>query len=121
MSAGSQPGGPPNTSQPGQPAERTILAWNRTALASVGLAAVMVRVVSSAFPVAGAVAVGALLGAAGILGGMASLRRAARLRHLGTRAGALSPRIASLVMAAAVVVGLTACAIGIVKDGLFVV
>ncbi len=120
MSGGPPRGGPPNASEPGLPAERTILAWNRTALASAGLAAVMVRVVSSAFPFAGAVAVGVLLGVAGVLGGVACLRRAARLRHLGTGAGALSPRVAAVVMAAAVVAGLTACAIGIVKDGLFV-
>jgi len=110
-----------STNEPGLPAERTILAWNRTALASVGLAALMVRVVSSAFPIAGAVAVGVLLVAAGSLGGLACLRRAARLHHLGIRAGALSPRVAAVIMGAAVVTGLTACAIGIVQDGLFVV
>jgi uncharacterized membrane protein YidH (DUF202 family) len=118
---GPRRGGTPSASAPGQPAERTILAWNRTALASVGLAAVMVRVVSSAFPLAGAIAVSVLLGTAGAVGGMACLRRAARLRQLGTRAGALSPRIAAFVVAAAVVAGLTACAIAIVKDGMFVV
>jgi uncharacterized membrane protein YidH (DUF202 family) len=110
-----------STNEPGLPAERTVLAWNRTALASVGLAALMVRVVSSAFPILGAVVVGILLVAAGMFGGMVCLRRAARLRHLGTRAGPLPPRVAAVVMAAAVVTGLTACAIGIVKDGLFVV
>ncbi len=109
------------TNEPGLPAERTVLAWNRTALASVGLAALMIRVVSSAFPIAGAVAVGILLALAGSVGGLVCLQRSARLRHLGTAAGALSPRVAAVVMAAAVVVGLTACAIGIVKDGLFVV
>lgn len=110
-----------STNEPGLPAERTVLAWNRTALASAGLAALMVRVVSSAFPIAGAAAVGVLLAVVGSFGGWVCLRRAARLRHLGTRAGALSPRVAAAVMAAAVVTGLTACAIGIVKDGLFVV
>jgi hypothetical protein len=98
-----------------------VLAWNRTALASVGLAALMIRVVSSAFPFAGAVAVGVLLGAAGSVGGLACLGRAARLRRLGTRAGSLPPRLAGLIVAAAAIVGLTACAISIVKDGLFVV
>jgi uncharacterized membrane protein YidH (DUF202 family) len=106
--------------EPGLPAERTILAWNRTALASVGLAGLMIRVVSSAFPVAGAVAVGILLGVAGAVGGLVCLRRAQHLHDLGMQAGALTPRVAAAVMAAAVVTGATACAIGIVKDGLFV-
>ena len=109
------------TLEPGLPAERTILAWNRTALASAGLAALMIRVVSSAFPIVGAIAVGLLLGLAGALGGFACVRRAARLRQLGTGAGALTPRTAGVVVTAAVVTGLTACAIGIVQDGLFVV
>jgi uncharacterized membrane protein YidH (DUF202 family) len=112
---------PRGVPEPGFAAERTVLAWNRTALASVGLAALMVRVVSSAFPFAGAVSVGVLLAAAGLLGGWACLRRAASLRRLGPRAGSLPPRVAALVVAAAVVVGVTACAISIVEDGLFVV
>jgi hypothetical protein len=58
---------------------------------------------------------------AGSAGGWVCLRRAARLRHLGTRAGALSPSVAAVVMTAAVITGLTACAISMVKDGLFVV
>lgn len=110
-----------SVNEPGLPAERTVLAWNRTALASAGLAALMVRVVSSAFPIAGAVVVGIVLGLAGAVGGLVCLRRAARLHHLGIRAGALSPRVAAVIMVAAVVTGLTACAIGIVKDGLFVI
>lgn len=110
-----------STDDRGLAAERTVLAWNRTALASVALAALMVRVVSSAFPVVGAVAVGVLLALAGAVGGFVCLRRASRLRHLGTRAGVLPPRVAGLVVGAVVVTGLVAVAIGIVKDGLLVV
>jgi uncharacterized membrane protein YidH (DUF202 family) len=110
-----------STNEPGLAAERTVLAWHRTAIASAGLAALMIRVVSSAFPIAGAVAVGIVLGLAGAGGGLICLRRATHLRHHGLAAGVLTPRVAAAIVAAAVVTGLTACAIGIAKDGLFVV
>lgn len=110
-----------NRPEAGLQAERTVLAWHRTALASAGLAALMVRVVSRAFPFAGAVAVGVVLGLVGALGGFVCLQRAADLRHRGLAAGALTPRVAAAIMVAAVVTGLAACAIGIVQDGLFVI
>jgi uncharacterized membrane protein YidH (DUF202 family) len=104
----------------GLAAERTVLAWQRTALASVVLAGAMIRVATRAFPFFGAVAVGVVLGLAGVAGGFVCLRRAGRLRRLGTGAGPLAPRVAAAIVAVAVVTGLAACGIALVKDGLFV-
>lgn len=105
----------------GLAAERTVLAWQRTALASVVLAGAMVRVVAKAFPLGGAVAVGVVLALAGASGGLICLHRAGRLRHRGIAAGPLDPRLAGAIVAVAVVTGLAACGIALVKDGLFVV
>jgi uncharacterized membrane protein YidH (DUF202 family) len=106
---------------PGLPAERTVLAWQRTALASVVLAGAMIRVAAKAFPVRGAIAVGVLLALAGLAGGFGCLRRAGHLRRQGTGAGPLSPRLAMIIVGVAVVTGLVACGIALVNDGLFVV
>lgn len=101
--------------------ERTVLAWNRTALASVVLAGAIVRVAVKAFAWRGAVLVGGVLVVAGVAGGLACVVRASRLRSSRLAAGPLPPRVALVVVVGAVVVGLAAFGIAVVQEGLFVV
>jgi len=101
--------------------ERTVLAWQRTALASTAMGAVLVRVVARVLSAEAAVVAGTLAALAAIAGGFVALERSRRLRSHGLASGAMSPFEARTIVGAMLVIAAVAFLVGTFADGGFVV
>lgn len=105
----------------GLQSERTVLAWQRTALSAAGLAVIVARVISGVASVAAAIVASLAALVAAIMAGLVAVERSRRLRAHALDAGAMASSEAKTIVGSVLVIAVLSLLVGVFGHAGFVV